>query len=101
VLSNTLCTLMIMLFRPFGVGDEVEFTGEPVKGRVIDLNFIYTTLDADDGSVLQVPNNLFFQKVVRRRRNSAGVSPAVHMRTKSPQTSDALPTAAIAGPPVR
>lgn len=86
VLSNTSCTLIIMLFRPFSVGDEVEFAGDPVKGRVIDLNFIYTTLDAGDGSVLQVPNNLFFQKVVRRRRTSQSVSPAAHMRTKRPDT---------------
>lgn len=89
VLSNTLCTLIIMLFRPFAVGDEVEFAGEPVKGRVVDLNFIYTTLDAGDGSVMQVPNNLFFQKVLRRRHAAVGVSPAAHLRTKRPEPDTA------------
>ena len=96
VLSNTLCTLIIMIFRPFAVGDQVELAGEPVKGRVIDLNFIYTTLDAGDGTVMQVPNNLFFQKVLRRRYASVGVSPAAHMRTKRPDdvTPEGVPEAA-------
>jgi small-conductance mechanosensitive channel len=97
VLSNTLCTLIIMIFRPFSVGDDIELAGEPVKGRVIDLNFIYTSLDAGDGTVMQVPNNLFFQKVVRRRHASAAVSPAAHLRTKRPDAPDALPAPAAAG----
>ncbi|HVU34680.1 MAG TPA: mechanosensitive ion channel domain-containing protein [Opitutaceae bacterium] len=95
VLSNTLCTVIIMLFRPFSVGDEVEFVGEPVKGRVNDLNFVYTTLDAGDGSVMQVPNNLFFQKVIRRRHGSQTIAPAVHLRTKRPAgaAGESLPAA--------
>jgi small-conductance mechanosensitive channel len=85
VLSNTLCALLILVVRPFSVGDEIEFAGDPVKGRVMDLNFIYTTLDAGDGSLLQVPNNLFFQKVLRRRI-SAGSSRALHMGAKPSNT---------------
>ena len=88
VLSNILCTLIILVFRPFSVGDEVEFAGEPVKGRVVDLNFIYTTLDAGDGAVMQVPNNLFLQKVLRRRHSRAAVSPVAHMRTKRSDIPD-------------
>lgn len=94
VLSNTLCTLIIMVFRPFAVGDEVEFAGEPVKGRVIDLNFIYTSLDAGDGTVMQVPNNLFFQKVLRRRHATQAVSAATHLRTKRSDQPEALPAPA-------
>lgn len=67
LLSNVSSTVIILLFRPFAVGDEIEFAGEPVKGKVVDLNFLYTTLRADDGALLQIPNNLFFQKTVRRR----------------------------------
>jgi small-conductance mechanosensitive channel len=93
VLSNTLCTVIIMLFRPFSVGDDIEMMGDPVKGRVIDLNFVYTTLDVGDGSVMQVPNNLFFQKVIRRRHSAVPVSPAAHLRTKR---SDATPAPRLA-----
>ncbi|MBE2292576.1 MAG: mechanosensitive ion channel family protein, partial [Xanthomonadaceae bacterium] len=44
--------------------------------RVVDINLIYTTLqeieaDArDGGSVLQVPNSMFFQRTVRRWRGN-------------------------------
>lgn len=94
VLSNTLCTLIIMVFRPFSVGDEVEFAGEPVKGRVVDLNFIYTTLEVGDGSVMQIPNNLFFQKVLRRRHAASAVSTAAHMRVKRAEAPEAPAAAA-------
>jgi small-conductance mechanosensitive channel len=91
VLSNTLCTLVIMVFRPFAVGDEVEFPQDGVKGRVIDLNVFFTTLDAGDGTVMQVPNNLFFQKVMRRRHAAAAVSAATHLRLKQPDDPEVLP----------
>jgi small-conductance mechanosensitive channel len=74
VLSNVLCTVAILLFRPCSIGDQVEFVGEAVKGRVIDLNFMFTTLLAEDGGWLEIPNNLFFQKTVKRWHNHAGVS---------------------------
>ena len=74
VLSNWLCTFVILLTHPFSVGDEIEFAGEPVRGRVVDLNFVYTTLRCEDGSVLQIPNNLFFQKVLKRHRGTSTIS---------------------------
>jgi small-conductance mechanosensitive channel len=67
VLSNWLCTLVILVTRPFDIGDEIEFTGEPVRGHVVNLNFIFTTLRTEDGGMLQIPNNLFFQRVMKRR----------------------------------
>ena len=45
---------------------ELEIAGDGLRGRVIDFNLIYTTLRDDDGSLLQVPNNQFFQKPIRR-----------------------------------
>lgn len=94
VLSNSLCTLMIMAFRPFSLGDEIEFPGEQVKGRVTDLNFMYTTLEADDGTLLQVPNNLFFQKTLRRRRARRPVTAITHLRRKQERNAVAETAAA-------
>lgn len=91
VLSNTLCTLIILVFRPFSIGDEIEFPGEPVKGRVEDLNFIYTTLACEDGAVIQVPNNLFFQKTLRRRHSPAPVSLTHQLRTNRERTTASMP----------
>jgi small-conductance mechanosensitive channel len=81
VLSNIFCTVLIFTTRPFRLQDHIEIleNGEKpgLKGRVVDLNLIYTTLQEVDaatgetGSVLQVPNSLFFQRVVRRWKGSA------------------------------
>ncbi|MBO9716810.1 MAG: mechanosensitive ion channel family protein [Pseudoxanthomonas sp.] len=76
VLSNIFCTVLIFTTRPFRLQDHIEVleNGEKpgLKGRVVDINLIYTTLQevaadsGDEGSVLQVPNSLFFQRTVRR-----------------------------------
>ena len=76
VLSNIFCTLLILTTRPFRLDDTVELleNGDKpgLKGRVIDINFVYTTLHEtrEDGSdtVLQIPNSQFFQKITRRWR---------------------------------
>ena len=83
VLSNIFCTLLIFTTRPFRLHDHVELLeggDKPgLKGQVVDINLIYTTLrEETEGQILQVPNNLFFQRVVRRFRavsTGTGVSP--------------------------
>lgn len=84
VLSNVSCTFMILLFRPFGIGDEIEFAGEEIRGRVIDLNLLYTTLEIDETSTMQIPNNLFFQKAIKRRKGASTTSLIEQLRNPSP-----------------
>ena len=72
VLSNLFCALLIMVAQPFRPGDHVELldTAEKpgAKGRVVDINLLYTTLVENDEPrcLLQIPNALIFQRVVRR-----------------------------------
>jgi small-conductance mechanosensitive channel len=77
VLSNIFCALLIVTTRPFRLHDEIELLedGEKpgLKGRVVDINFLYTTLQETDtggghrhGTMLQIPNSQFFQKITRR-----------------------------------
>ena len=76
ILSHMLASLLLVLFRPFGVGDRVDLIGEDgVTGDVTDLNPVYTTLQTDDGGTLQVPNNLFFQKPVKRHARATKIPP--------------------------
>ncbi|CDZ95528.1 mechanosensitive ion channel family protein [Pseudomonas saudiphocaensis] len=78
VLSNLLCAVLIMTVGPFRLGDLVElvesFDKPIVKGRVMDINLLYTTLQEVNedglGATVQVPNSLFFQKVLRRWRGA-------------------------------
>jgi small-conductance mechanosensitive channel len=88
VLSNATAAMLVLIFRPFRVGDHVEvleFTNDHVTGgEVLDMNLMYTTLrvtpaptePTDPGAesvaagnelhqLIRVPNNLFFQRPLR------------------------------------
>jgi small-conductance mechanosensitive channel len=83
VLSNIFCALMIFTTRMFWPGDTVEVieNGEKpgLKGRVLDINLIFTTLEESggvyEGTTLKVPNTMFFQRAVRRWHGSAPALP--------------------------
>ena len=83
VLSNIFCTLLIAMTKPFRLNDHIELleNGEKpgLKGRVIDINLIYTTLqevnEQQSDTRLQIPNSLFFQRTLRRW--PSGVVPQV------------------------
>ena len=75
VLSNILCSILLIIFPPFRIGDEIEIQ-EPtssffVRGKVVGTNMLYTSLestnpeDEAESTILRVPNNIFFQKYVR------------------------------------
>ena len=79
VLSNLLCAVLIFTVGPFRIGDVVELLDtldKPgVKGRVVAINLLYTTLiEAEElgtgSAMVQVPNSLFFQRSVRRWRGT-------------------------------
>jgi small-conductance mechanosensitive channel len=72
LLSNLLCSVLLIIFAPFRIDDviEIQDPGSPVKvrGRVQDINLMFTTLrvtdESEEESLLRVPNNIFFQKYV-------------------------------------
>ncbi len=89
--GNLFCALLIYVTRAFRVGDVVELleSGDKpgVKGRVVDINLVYTTLlesgDPASGTSLQLPNSLFFQRALRRWHGSAAdgaILPAQQIR---------------------
>lgn len=74
VLSNILCSILMIIFPPFRIGDEIEVQ-EPsneffVRGKVDSINMMFTTLatlddEGDIVSLTRIPNSIFFQKYVR------------------------------------
>jgi small-conductance mechanosensitive channel len=79
VLSNLFCALLIYTTQPFRVGDIIEVIDggdKPgVKGRVLDINLVYTTLAEEAGgsvTTLQLPNSMFFQRIVRKWNDDSG-----------------------------
>lgn len=89
VLSNLLCAVLIFTVGPFRIGDVVELvdtTDKPgVKGRVVAINLLYTSLIEPaelGGALVQVPNSQFFQKSVRRWRGTDGMPLVVDSKPK-------------------
>ena len=74
VLSNLFCAFLIFTVGPFRLGDTIELLDPAekpgAKGRVVDINLLYTTLEdatrGQTGVLLQIPNALIFQRVLRR-----------------------------------
>ena len=48
ILSNILCSMMLVLFRNFDMGDEVEIVepigGVGLKGKVVGFNIMFTNV---------------------------------------------------------
>ncbi|WP_207221949.1 mechanosensitive ion channel family protein [Pigmentiphaga kullae] len=94
VLSNLFCALLIFTTRTFRAGDLVELleSGDKpgLRGRVVDINLVYTTLlesgDQTNGTTLQLPNSLFFQRALRRWHGAAeaGNPPAIEIHRSGP-----------------
>lgn len=74
VLSNTLCSLILLIVRPFEVGDRLEFPPDDVSGKAVNFNLIYTTLRTDDGAFVHIPNNMFFQRMLVRKPGRGNVA---------------------------
>ena len=101
VLSNLFCALLIFTVRPFRIGDHVEVldTAEKpgAKGRVVDVNLLYTTLEefnTPPGSAwIQIPNALIFQRVLRRWHGEPPAPVTAASPTTALPTEPAVPTA--------
>jgi small-conductance mechanosensitive channel len=65
MVSNVTASFFITIWRPFHLGDTVEVLPENLKGCVIDSNLMFVALRDDGGAIIQIPNNLFFQKMFR------------------------------------
>jgi len=81
VLSNMLCSVLLVIFAPFRMGEEIEIQDPTasiiISGKVVSINLMHTTLIHDnDGQeeIIKVPNNFFFQKYVRRVPNKRTIS---------------------------
>lgn len=79
VLSNLLCTLMLIIFKPFQVGDRIEIIDPAmtsgIQGKVRNVNLLFTTLldmntENKETWRIQVPNNIFFQKILKCKTGS-------------------------------
>ncbi len=99
VLSNLFCAFLIFTVRPYRLGDSIELLDVAEKpgarGRVVDINLLYTSLEDSDsptpGTLLQIPNALIFQRVVRRWKGGQVPTPAAQAASSSPAAGQMPP----------
>ncbi len=61
-LSNFASGIMIMLYKPFDVGDFVDVAG--VAGVVRSMNLVTTTITTADNQIMVVPNNSIWGNII-------------------------------------
>jgi small conductance mechanosensitive channel len=68
-ISNLLAGMLIIIYRPFELGDLIEVAG--FAGRVTNVDLRYTELDADAERLL-VPNSKLLTDPIKVQKNRAG-----------------------------
>lgn len=92
VFSNFLCSFLIILFTPFRIGDEIEITevvgGTGLRGKVVDFSIMYTSIlescemPGEEKALIRIPNNIFFQKAIKRWKGEERKSLEKHLLEK-------------------
>src|SRR6185369_15243245 len=62
-LSNLAAGIMLVLFRPFHIGDRIETAN--VGGSVCEINLFFTEIDGDDNARIIIPNGKLWGEIVR------------------------------------
>lgn len=79
-LSNFASGLLIMVNKPFDVGDTVEI-GSGIKGRVNAVTIFSTVVETDDGLTMIVPNNTVWSGVIINHTASTSSDAAQEAKT--------------------
>ena len=61
MLSNFISGILIFIYEPFQLGDTITVDGK--KGRVVDINLRYVTLESEEVRIL-LPNSLSVSKSI-------------------------------------
>lgn len=72
VLSNLLAGILLLLFRPFDVGDAISTAG--LDGRVTQIDLRYTMLQQETKRILIPNSNLFTNPIVVTLKNPSVTS---------------------------
>ncbi len=96
VLSNFLSGIMLLIYRPFGLGDEIRM-GE-YEGRIETIRIRDTIVRGEDGRLIIIPNTKLITEVVvnynhtspeaRRAHADAVAATAKRLNTPADETED-------------
>ncbi|WP_049973873.1 mechanosensitive ion channel family protein [Azospirillum sp. B4] len=85
-LSSLAAGVMLLIFRPFKIGDKVVVAG--ATGTVRDLSLFWTELISDDQIQIIIPNSGVWGQVLRNLSTHPAPAHAGELRFRIPETSD-------------
>jgi small conductance mechanosensitive channel len=63
-LSNLASGILVIMFKPFSIGDQISVDG--TQGKVTDIELLFTYLQDDDSNQVTIPNNKLVTNAVTR-----------------------------------
>jgi len=61
-LSNFASGVLILIFRPFNVGDYIDSQGS--KGFVLEIQLLYTVIDTEENKKIVMPNSAVYSNII-------------------------------------
>ena len=71
-LSNLASGILVIMFKPFSIGDQISV--DSTQGKVTDIQLLFTYLQDDNGNQVTVPNNKLVTNSVTRLKIAASKS---------------------------
>ena len=65
ILSNIIAGLLLYITNPIQIGKKVQIIPENIEGRVINIELMFVMLEDEDGNTFEIPNNMFFQRIIK------------------------------------
>ena len=69
ILSNVITGIIIIISKDFRIGDELNIQPENISGNIVDMSLLFLKLEDKEGFSIHIPNNLVFQRIVRKKRS--------------------------------
>jgi small-conductance mechanosensitive channel len=70
--SNLVAGILIVIYKPFDLEESIEISG--MKGRVVDINLRYVTLEQDSERSI-IPNSFFVTNIIKIRTQNPPPQP--------------------------
>lgn len=68
ILGNLSSGWILLLNKSIKINDKVELVEDDIKGVLKDIRSIYTVLEDSRGNIINIPNNIFIQKIVKIKK---------------------------------
>ncbi len=66
IISSFLATIIIMVWRPYKVGDNIELLPDGIKGKVVEMSMMFSELKDENEHIIRIPNSMMLQKIIKK-----------------------------------